>query len=117
MAKRTRRKTPKRIKVGYSTFKLIPRSHHWGVRNKAFGTCHPEEGKICFDSTLKKAEVVNTIIHEMLHAVVYMFDINFKSTREEERVVRKMANGLQLVFSENPQFLEWVLQNTNNDEV
>jgi len=116
MAKQIRRKTPKRVKIGYSTFKIIPRSKSWGIRHKACGMCVPEDQKIIFDCTQKKTELVNTIIHEMLHGVVYMFDINFRNARDEERVVRKMANGLQTVFNDNPQFLEWLLQNTKKDE-
>lgn len=120
MAKKTiRRKTPKRVKIGYSEFKIIPRSHHWGKRNKAFGECAPDQAKIQYDSTQKQSELVNTILHETLHGIVYMFDINFKSQRDEENVVRKMANGLHTVFRDNPQFIEWIMQNSrgdNNDE-
>lgn len=116
MAARIRRKTPKQIKIGYSTFRLLPRSKHWGIRQKACGMCEPEQAKISFVSSLKDSEVVNTIIHEMLHGVVYMFDIDFANQKEEERVVRKMANGLHTVFQDNPKFLEWVLQNTKKDD-
>lgn len=116
MTRRKLRRTPKRIKIGYSVFKLIPRSSNWGARNKAFGLCQPDEAKICFDKTQKRTELVNTILHEMLHGIVYMFDINFKSMRDEENVVRKMANGLQVVFRDNPEFLEWILQNTTKDD-
>jgi len=110
------RKTPKRIKIGYLDFKLIPRSKQWSVKHKALGMCIPEEGHIAFVSSQKRSELVNTIIHEMLHGVVYMFDINFRNLREEERVVRKMANGLHTVLKDNPQFLEWIIQNANKDE-
>jgi hypothetical protein len=112
----TRRKTPKRLKIGYSTFKLVPRSSQWGKRNKAFGECAPDEAKIQYDATQKKSELVNTILHEALHGIVYMFDINFKSQREEENVVRKLANGLHTVFRDNPAFLEWIKQNSNKDD-
>jgi len=111
--KNVRRKTPKKIKIGYSDFKLIPRSNHWGKRNKAFGECAPDQGKIQFDSSQKRSELVNTIIHETLHGIVYMFDINFKSMRDEETVIRKMANGIHTVFRDNPHFVEWIMQNSN----
>lgn len=107
-----KRKTPKKLKIGYSDFKIVPRSNLWGKRNKAFGDCAPDEAKIQYDSSQNKTELVNTILHETLHGIVYMFDINFKSSRDEERVVRKIANGLQTVFADNPHFLEWIMQNT-----
>ena len=108
-----RRKTPKKIKIGYSEFKIIPRSNEWGKRNKAFGDCIPESAQIQYDASQKRAEIVNTIIHETLHGIVYMFDINFKNVKEEEKVVRKIANGLHTVFKDNPHFLEWIMQNAD----
>lgn len=60
--------------------------------------------------------MVNTIIHETLHGIVYMFDINFKSQRHEESVVRKMANGIHTVFRDNPHFVEWIMQNSSEDD-
>lgn len=111
-----RRKTPKRIKIGYSEFKLIPRSSEWGRRNKAFGDCAPDQAKIQFDSSQKRSELVNTIIHETLHGIVYMFDIEFRSTREEEKVIRKMANGLHTVFKDNPSLLQWIMQNSEVED-
>lgn len=114
--KNIKRKTPKRIKIGYLDFKLVPRSKKWSVKHKALGMCVPEDGHIAYYSKQKRSEIVNTILHEMLHGVVYMFDINFRSLRDEERVVRKMANGLHTVLKDNPQFLEWVIQNANKDD-
>jgi hypothetical protein len=115
---KVKRKTPKKIKIGYSEFKLIPRSNQWGKRNKALGDCLPEAARIQFDSSQRRNELVNTILHETLHGIVYMFDINFKNMKEEEKVVRKMANGLHTVFKDNPNFLEWILQQNldNSDE-
>jgi len=110
------RKTPKKIKIGYLDFKLVPRSTKWSIKHKALGMCVPEDGHIAYYSKQKRSEIVNTILHEMLHGVVYMFDINFRSLRDEERVVRKMANGLHTVLKDNPQFLEWIMQNANRDD-
>jgi len=114
--KSVKRKTPKRIKIGYLDFKLVPRSKKWSVKHKALGMCVPEDAHIAYYSKQKRSEIVNTILHEMLHGVVYMFDINFRSLRDEERVVRKMANGLHTVLKDNPQFLEWIMQNADRDD-
>lgn len=115
-AKAIKRKTPKRIKIGYLDFKLVPRSKKWSIKHKAVGMCVPEDAHIAYYSKQKRSEIVNTILHEMLHGVVYMFDINFRSLRDEERVVRKMANGLHTVLKDNPQFLEWIMQNADRDD-
>lgn len=115
-SKSAQRKTPRRIKIGYLDFKLVPRSKKWSIKHKAVGMCVPEDGHIAYYSKQKKSEIVNTILHEMLHGVVYMFDINFRSLRDEERVVRKLANGLHTVLKDNPQFIEWIMQNANKDD-
>lgn len=112
---KVKRKTPKKVKIGYSEFKIVPRSNQWGKRNKAFGDCAPDQARIQYDASQKKSELVNTIIHETLHGIVYMFDINFRNSREEEKVIRKMANGLHTVFADNPEFLEWIMQNSSDD--
>lgn len=114
--KTIQRKTPRRVKIGYLDFKLVPRSKKWSIKHKALGMCIPEDAHIAYYSKQKRSEIVNTILHELLHGVVYMFDINFRNLREEEKVVRKMANGLHTVFKDNPQFLEWLLQNSVKDD-
>ena len=48
--------------------------------------------------------------------VVYMYDIPFKNMKDEESVVRKLANGLHTVFKDNPNFLEWIAQNSNKKD-
>jgi hypothetical protein len=110
------RKTPKRVKIGYLDFKLVPRSKKWSIKHKALGMCVPEDAHIAYYSKQKRSEIVNTILHEILHGVVYMFDINFRSARDEERVVRKMANGLHTILKDNPHFLEWIMQNANRED-
>lgn len=116
MATKRRRRTPKRIKIGYADFSLIPRTRRWGIRHKAMGLCKPDQQEIQYDATQGPSELVNTILHEMLHGVVYMFDINFKNEKEEEHVVRKMANGIHTVLNDNPELLKWVLENTGKNE-
>jgi hypothetical protein len=116
MATKRKRRAPKRIKIGYADFALIPRTKRWGARHKAMGICKPDQQEIQYDVTQAPAELVNTLIHEMLHGVVYMFDINFKTEREEENVVRKMANGIHTVMNDNPEFVRWILENTGKNE-
>jgi hypothetical protein len=114
--KTIQRKTPRRVKIGYLDFKLVPRSKKWSIKHKAVGMCIPEYAHIAYYSKQKRSEIVNTILHELLHGVVYMFDINFRNSREEEKVVRKIANGLHTVFKDNPEFVEWLVQNSVKDD-
>ena len=78
--------------------------------------CEPEDAKIQYNNNLKKDELVNTILHEVIHGIVYMYDIPFKNMKDEESVVRKLANGLHTVFKDNPNFLEWIAQNSNKKD-
>lgn len=110
---------PKTVKVGYSQFSLIPRDEIWAKKQKAVGECHAYKSIIEYDKTQNSNELVNTLIHETLHAIAYVFDIEFRNSREEEDVVRKMANGLQTVMGDNPEFIMWALKSMEkklNDE-
>lgn len=103
-----RRKTPNRIKIGYATFKIIPRSKYWGKRKKAAGQMEATINRISYDTSQNVHELPNTIVHEILHAINYVFSINYKNNREEEKIVNAIANGLCTVFVDNPIFLDWL---------
>ncbi len=106
-------KVPRKIKIGYSTFDIESRTQEWKIKHKAVGRCQVDKSLIEYDFTQSGPEVVNTVIHEILHAIIYIFDIEFDSHKKEEYLVRKLSNGIQTVFCDNPEFLEWIMSNCN----
>ena len=49
---------------------------------------------------------MNTLIHELFHAIFYVYNIEEKD--EEERVVNTFANGWHQVLSDNPAMLNYL---------
>ena len=52
---------------------------------------------------------LETLVHEVLHAVYHAFDIPSEDA-DEETVVTKMAGGLAQVIIDNPALIEWLYQ-------
>lgn len=62
------------------------------------------------------SETVDSIIHEILHGIVGMFNINFKLTHdEEEYIVATLSTGIVTVMKDNPD-LFYSLQDMIEDE-
>lgn len=112
MAKRAKNEVvvPSKVKIGYATFKLSPKDESWSKKQRALGECHSDKSLIEYSQNQNKNELVNTILHEILHAINYIFDIEYKNSKEEEIIVRKLANGLQTVLCDNKDFVEWMIK-------
>ncbi len=103
-----KRDIPKKVKIGYADFDIQARHKEWTARTKALGMCHPEKSLIEYARNQNEEEMLNTIIHEILHGIVYHFDIPFRNIKQEEAVIRKMANGLSNVFKDNPDLVRTI---------
>ena len=115
MARKRKKMTPKKVKIGYLDFKINPKTRKWGTRHKALGMIVPESKNISYDKTQNVCELPNTILHEILHGIAYVFDINFPNDNIEEKIIWKMANGLCTVFKDNPSLLEWIQYRLEQD--
>lgn len=63
------------------------------------------EGKIFIDQSLSPDEKLNTIIHELLHAVYHLYGLPADDDTEE-RYVNTLANGITEVILRNPKLLQ-----------
>lgn len=97
---------PQRIKVLGRTFSIRP-----AVNDGVFGLCWQAEGRIEYDPRLRPVERADTILHEVLHAV--LFCQGREPCKHEERYVRAIATGLTAVLADNPKFAEWLCQRSN----
>ncbi|MFN4975282.1 MAG: hypothetical protein ACK5GV_08565 [Bacteroidota bacterium] len=109
-------KVPNKVKIGYSLFNIESRDEAWKERNGAVGMCKVDKSLIEYCKEQSQPEIVNTIIHEILHAVVYMFDIDFDTAKKEECLVTKMANGLHTLILDNPELLKWLVESCKNEK-
>jgi len=96
------------LKIGYYDVKITPTSHDLAERLEIFGEFNSKNQEITYDEDLQEQELMNTILHETIHAISFIFNIQFSKDAEEEVTV-KLANGLQTVFRDNPEFLNWII--------
>lgn len=111
---------PRSIKIGYITCRIKPKTKKWGERNKALGQLKvntTRASKIEYDKTQDTEEMQNTILHELLHSICYVFGLKHLSDKQEERIVDAMANGLSTVLRDNSRFLDWVYCSYRNKHV
>lgn len=101
---------PATIKVGYTQYTVTEGDSSWSDKNDSdFGGFDSKEEKITYSKDHpSQLELVNTIIHENLHAVGDYFGMVFENEEMEEHYVKAFANGLTSLFVDNPEFLDWV---------
>ena len=78
--------------------------------NRAYGHIDFENRKITIDNTLRDEQGhMQTLIHEIIHGIVYDRDISF-SQDDEETIVDQLAKGLYQVLKDNTELF------TGNEE-
>jgi len=100
------KKLPKKIKIGYAEFKL-----RWMAKKSEnpvdLGELEYQPNHVIrLFGKQEDSEFANSLMHEVLHGINYIFDIPFKNSREEEKYVRHSANALITVFKDNPELLD-----------
>ena len=72
--------------------------------------------EIDYDENMAAPEIVNTILHEVLHAIVHVWGIKFKDSDQEEEVVNALGGALSTLFKDNLELLDWIKDTFHKDE-
>ena len=102
----------KKIKIGYATLsikKQAPQFHKDNMSD-SYGQYLSRENKIEIQPELSDVDEANTLLHEILHASVWISSLSqsgqpLQQTNDEEVVVNSLSNKLTQVFIDN----EWLL--------
>lgn len=96
----------KKIKIGAIDFDIefVP------LNSELFGDFSYIDNRIRIEKDLSGPPLVDTVLHEMLHAIWKAGQLKDKK-EEEERVVAVTATYLTQIFRDNPQFLNWIKKN------
>ena len=97
----------KNIKIGYRDYKIKNLDSIVSKCNEINGQFLASDGMIALSSTEDNISHANTIIHEILHAIVYQWVIELDD-KDEERICNTIANGLTTVFVDNPSLLSYL---------
>ena len=100
---------PKIIKVAGFDITIERMNHAVSMSDQVFGDWTPIEQKIRIDLALSRHKVVDTMIHELLHAIHWAYVI--KNEDEEERIVSVTSTALTQVFRDNPDLMKWIQYN------
>ena len=77
---------------------------------EAFGDFNYLSMRIRVDENLRGAVLVDTVIHELNHAIWAIGNLKTEK-EEEERVVAVMASYWTQIFRDNPELIKWINRN------
>tara|TARA_E500000081_G_scaffold2235_1_gene2393 strand:- start:460 stop:774 length:315 start_codon:yes stop_codon:yes gene_type:complete len=97
----------KKLKIGYESYDIDWWTATNATSNEASGEFFAKEKKIGVDARESGAQLVNTLLHEALHGVVYHQGLKL-GDEQEELIVNSMANGLTSILVDNPGFVAWI---------
>jgi len=90
-------KLPTKIKIGCRTCTVGFLTEREAVDHKGYH--NSSTGVLMFDPNLDDEDMVNTVLHEILHGLWREYDL---PDEDEEHCVITLANGLQALMQDNP---------------
>ena len=98
---------PESIKIGYRNYKLEAWKQTVATANEASGQLFITAGVLGYNQEEKGVSHANTILHEIMHGIIYQWNMELDD-KVEETVVSGLANGLTTVFVDNPELLGYL---------
>tara|TARA_R110001606_G_scaffold99217_1_gene219024 strand:- start:452 stop:751 length:300 start_codon:yes stop_codon:yes gene_type:complete len=96
----------KSVKVGPTDFSI----EYVPLNDELFGDFSYINSRIRIEQNLKGTALVDTVLHEILHAIWKLGQLKDKR-EDEERAVAIMATYLTQVLRDNPKMLTWLKKN------
>lgn len=104
------------IKIGYIEADVnAVESRQIEKRDNIFGEWFAKNHEIDFDEAMVEPEKANTILHEVLHAIVHVWGIEFKDSEQEETIVNSMSSAMVTIIKDNPEFIMWLYNTFHGD--
>ena len=102
---------PKTVKVGWNTVKLSFVEPSFIKESDCFGQYISRECKIEIQKELEGDQLINTVLHEIIHCIIYNSSLNqdggpLTDDKHEEQVTNSITNWLLNVFWENPWLID-----------
>lgn len=107
-------KLPDKIKIGWKDIDLETVKVSFVKNNSDYwGQYIARQNKIEIQEEAKGQDLANTLIHEVIHAIVYHSSLNaeggpLSEHNDEEQTVNSMTNWLMGVFRDNPWLLPMI---------
>ena len=100
----------KKIKVGQKDIVIERETSTFQKQTDCYGEYEHRKNQITIQNGLGPLDEANTLLHEILHAVVYINSLTqtgqpLDTENKEEVVINTITNGLAQVFRDN----KWIL--------
>lgn len=97
-----------KVKILHATYDLKERTSPSEILDyNSYGNHIPLSRRIEYIQSEKSEDTVDTLIHEMLHAIYGMFGLTQKDTEDE--IVSRLALGLTTIMKDNKKFFQQLL--------
>lgn len=98
---------PKALSFGYRTYEITPMDEDMASAAEAIGLHFLTRNRIYIQQHQPEHEQVQTLLHELGHAIWSYFALP-RDRDMEERVVECFATGFCQLIRENPGFAAWL---------
>lgn len=99
---------PASVRIGPYDFTVREWTDLDAINTSRVGQVTFEDGVMCVVTNRPRAKVVATLLHEILHAIRFVYGIRDRD--DEERTVEMEAVALTALWRDNPSLLSWVGQ-------
>ena len=105
---------PNNVKVGWKDIRIEYIEPQFERNNADFwGQFLSRKGVIEIQKEIQGDDLANTLLHEVLHAIVYASSLNseggaLEDHKDEEQTVNSITNHLMAVIKDNPWFLDFL---------
>lgn len=94
-----------KVKVGYMDFAVRPMTPPLSDAETAVGGCNTDRAEIHIGTMLDARGQASCLIHELIHAMFYVFAIPKKDLCEED-VCRNLEGAFSSVIRDNPKLVK-----------
>ena len=105
----------KKLRVGFQDLTIEIKDADFRTDNltDCYGHYLQRENKIQINTNLEQHDLLNTLIHEILHACCYVGGLTTKSNPlsdedKEEVVTNTLANQIHIVLRDNPWLIKFI---------
>jgi len=110
-------KLPEKIRVGGFDIKIKEFDSYAAESRQVNGEFSSLDLTMRIDVSMDIQKILDTFLHELFHAIYYVYGV--KDVDNEERTVEGLATGTMQIYRDNPSFLRFVNEITEemNGEV
>ena len=107
--KQSNKELPNSIKIGYVNYQFDFWPDSFASTEEAQGEFFQLAGKIGLkESSIPSVHGVNTLLHEVLHGIIYQYGLVELLGDKEEQTTNTLSNGLTTVLVDNPWLIDYM---------